>query len=73
MTTFSIVKLRIPEKHIARRLQTTTSHPVNFSMSSITPILRMKIAEQERSYVRNNLKNRLFPRSDLVSVLSLQM
>lgn len=45
-----IVKLIIPEKHIAARLQMTTSQPVNFSISRSTPNLNRNTAELERLY-----------------------
>ena len=45
-----IVKLIIPEKHIATRLQMTTSQPVNLSISRRIPSLIRNTAELERLY-----------------------
>ena len=65
-----IVKLMIPEKHMAIRLQMTTSQPVNLSISSSTPNLNKNTAEVERLYPPNSLKNLRTEASGRFRVLS---
>ena len=48
----SIMKFSIPEKSIAVRLQTTTSHPVSLSTSRRRPSLSRKTVELVRLYFR---------------------
>ena len=72
MSRFSTMKLMIPETHIARRLHSTTSQPVNLPISWSTPNLKRNTAEAERSYKAKSLNILFFPASGLPCVLSLQ-
>ena len=60
----------IPEKHMAMRLQITTSQPVNLSISNNTPNLNKNTAEVERLYAPNSLKNLRTEASGRFRVLS---
>lgn len=64
------MKLIRPEKHIAMRLQMTTSQPVNLSISSRDPSLNRNTAELDRLYAKKSLKNRLIDASGRFRVLS---
>ena len=66
------MKLIRPEKHMAMRLQMTTSQPVNLSISSSAPNLNRNTAELDRLYAQNSLKNRLIDASGRFRVLSFQ-
>ena len=62
----------IPEKHMAMRLQMTTSQPVKLSISNNTPNLNKNTAEVERLYPPNSLKNLRTEASGRFRVLPFQ-